>query len=293
MSERPTQADANPEAIKQGPRALDGVSAFMGLRWDDPETVRLTIRPELINGGGLLSGVATYAMVDYSMGSTLWAQTAPEERIATISISINYIQTATAGEMVCRADARSKQSLDRDHEIMSIMRGRATAVYSGRDVFDSGSAGAEGRIVACRSRIAWNCGAARAECQRGWRIASRFQGRGSMMGAGYGLELRTRPAMAKQMTFCGLPGGTARRWNDVLIKLGSTGLVRRSPTVERSRRGGRTRGTRCLPNSDRRYERQAQDEPSRLKRFRRRLGTPDTLAAAGQVDRESRHRAGR
>src|SRR5262249_44363468 len=53
--------------------AFDGVSGFMGMRWDDPQTVRLTIRPELINAGGLLSGVATYALVDYCMGSTLFA----------------------------------------------------------------------------------------------------------------------------------------------------------------------------------------------------------------------------
>ena len=39
-----------------GPRSLDGVSGFMGLRWEDPQTVRLQIRPELINRGGLLSG---------------------------------------------------------------------------------------------------------------------------------------------------------------------------------------------------------------------------------------------
>jgi 1,4-dihydroxy-2-naphthoyl-CoA hydrolase len=82
--------------------SLDGVSSFMGIHWEDPQTVRLQIRPELINAGGLLSGVVTYAMVDYCMGSTLWAQTTDEERIATISISINYIQTATEGELVCR-----------------------------------------------------------------------------------------------------------------------------------------------------------------------------------------------
>jgi uncharacterized protein (TIGR00369 family) len=84
--------------------ALDGITGFLGLRWDDPQTVRMTVRPELINRGGLLSGVATYAMVDYCMGSALWVQTAPEERIATISISINYLQTATAGEVVCRTE---------------------------------------------------------------------------------------------------------------------------------------------------------------------------------------------
>jgi hypothetical protein len=34
------------------------------MRWEDPETVRLQIRGELINAGGLLSGVVTYASVD-------------------------------------------------------------------------------------------------------------------------------------------------------------------------------------------------------------------------------------
>jgi uncharacterized protein (TIGR00369 family) len=84
-----------------GPGSIDGVSGFMGMRWDDPQTVRLRIRPELINAGGLLSGVVTYALVDYCMGSTLWAQTTAQERIATIGISINYVQTATEGEIVC------------------------------------------------------------------------------------------------------------------------------------------------------------------------------------------------
>jgi uncharacterized protein (TIGR00369 family) len=99
-----------------GPSSLDGVSGFMGLRWEDPQTVRMDIRPELINRGGLLSGVATYAMVDYCMGSTLWAQSTPDERIATINISINYIQTATAGEVVCRT------VLDRRNRTVGIMK---------------------------------------------------------------------------------------------------------------------------------------------------------------------------
>ncbi len=99
-----------------GPRGIDGVSGFMGMRWDDAQTVRLLIRPELINAGGLLSGVVTYALVDYCMGSTLWAQTTPEERIATISISINYVQTATDGEIVCRTE------LDRRNRRTAVMR---------------------------------------------------------------------------------------------------------------------------------------------------------------------------
>jgi uncharacterized protein (TIGR00369 family) len=96
--------------------SLDGVTAFMGMRWDDPQTVRLDIRPELINAGGLLSGVVTYALVDYCMGSTLWVQTAEQERIATINISINYIQTAVAGEIVCRS------TLDRRNRTTAVMR---------------------------------------------------------------------------------------------------------------------------------------------------------------------------
>jgi hypothetical protein len=92
-------ANANPvEMVRpDGPSALDGVSGFMGMRWDDPQTVRLEIRPELINGGGMLSGVVTYALVDYCMGSTLWAQTTERERIATIGISINYIRRPIGG----------------------------------------------------------------------------------------------------------------------------------------------------------------------------------------------------
>jgi uncharacterized protein (TIGR00369 family) len=95
---------------------IDGVSSFMGMRWEDPQTVRLTIRRELINAGGLLSGVVTYALVDYCMGSTLWAQTSEQERIATISISINYIQTALEGELIC------KTQLDRRNRSNAVMR---------------------------------------------------------------------------------------------------------------------------------------------------------------------------
>ncbi len=96
--------------------SLDGVSRFMGWRWEDPQTIRLQIRPELINGGGLLSGVVSFALVDYCMGSTLWAQTSDQERIATISIAINYIQTATEGEIVCRT------TLDRRNRSNAVMR---------------------------------------------------------------------------------------------------------------------------------------------------------------------------
>jgi 1,4-dihydroxy-2-naphthoyl-CoA hydrolase len=92
------------------------VSSFIGMRWDDPQTVRLEIRPELINAGGLLSGAVTYALVDYCMGSTLWAHTTAQERIATINVAINYIQTAVEGEIVCRT------VLDRRNRTTAVLR---------------------------------------------------------------------------------------------------------------------------------------------------------------------------
>lgn len=95
---------------------IDGVSRFMGMQWDDPQTVRLQIRPELINAGGLLSGVVTYALVDYCMGSTLWPHTSQDEHIATLNISINYIQTAVEGEIVCTS------LLDRRNRTNAVMR---------------------------------------------------------------------------------------------------------------------------------------------------------------------------
>jgi len=103
---------------------IDGVSDFFGIRWRHANEVHLTIKPELINAGGLLSGVATYALVDYCMGSTLWKQTSEEEAIATISISINYIQTATEGDVVCTT------SLDR--------RNRSNAVLSSKVLHEDG-----------------------------------------------------------------------------------------------------------------------------------------------------------
>lgn len=96
----------------EGPSALDGVTGFMGIRWKSAEEVRLTIRPDLINRGGLLSGVVTYALVDYCMGSTLWAQKNRDESIATGTITINYLQTAIEGDIICttKLDRRNSRT---------------------------------------------------------------------------------------------------------------------------------------------------------------------------------------
>jgi uncharacterized protein (TIGR00369 family) len=100
------------------PRPVDGIdplTRFLGLRWDAPNVVRLTITEDHINPAGLLSGVVGYAMVDYCMGSTLWVERDGDERIATIGISINYVQTAREGDIVCET------TLDRRNDRVAVM----------------------------------------------------------------------------------------------------------------------------------------------------------------------------
>ena len=101
-------------------RGIDGVSRWIGMHWDSADTVRVELRPELINAAGLLSGAVTYAVVDYCMGSTLWKETTEEEGIATVSIAINYVATATEGEIVCRT------TLDRRNRRLATLRSEVT-----------------------------------------------------------------------------------------------------------------------------------------------------------------------
>ena len=95
---------------------IDGLTRWLGLRWESYDRVRLTIRPELINPAGLLAGPIAYAMVDYSMGSALWRYRERGERIATIAISINYLRTAREGDVVCVS------TLDRRNDRVAVLR---------------------------------------------------------------------------------------------------------------------------------------------------------------------------
>jgi uncharacterized protein (TIGR00369 family) len=107
-----------PAGTREG---IDGVSRWIGMRWESADTVRVRIRPELINAAGLLSGAVTYALVDYCMGSTLWKETATDEGIATVSIAINYVATATEGEIVCET------TLDRRNRRLATLRSEVRA----------------------------------------------------------------------------------------------------------------------------------------------------------------------
>jgi uncharacterized protein (TIGR00369 family) len=95
---------------------IDGLTRWLGLRWESYDRVRLTVRAELINPAGLLSGPVAYAMVDYSMGSTLWRERQKGERIATINISINYLRTAREGDVICES------VLDRRNDRVAVLR---------------------------------------------------------------------------------------------------------------------------------------------------------------------------
>ena len=95
---------------------FDGLTRWLGLRWESHDRVRLTVRPELINPAGLLSGPVAYAMVDYSMGTALWKERNKGERIATIGISINYLRTAREGDVICES------KLDRRNDRAAVLR---------------------------------------------------------------------------------------------------------------------------------------------------------------------------
>jgi uncharacterized protein (TIGR00369 family) len=97
-------------------RGIDGLTRWLGLRWESHNRVRLTVRDELINPAGLLAGPVAYAMVDYSMGSALWKERHKGERIATIGISINYLRTAREGDVICES------TLDRRNDRVAVLR---------------------------------------------------------------------------------------------------------------------------------------------------------------------------
>lgn len=102
------------------PTGVDGLTRWLGLRWESYDRVRLTIRPELINPAGLLSGPVAYAMIDYCMGSTLWKERESGERIATIGISVNYVRTAREGDVVCEC------TLDRRNDRVAVLSARVS-----------------------------------------------------------------------------------------------------------------------------------------------------------------------
>ena len=102
------------------PHNADEVTGWFGVRWDDAETLRATIRPDLLNPGGFLSGVVAFTLVDYSMASALIEHMTEDEGCATLNIAISYLRTATEGEVVCRTrlDRRSRTNAALSSEVV-------------------------------------------------------------------------------------------------------------------------------------------------------------------------------
>jgi len=95
---------------RRGPRDGDGLAAFLGLRWDDPETVRLEVRPEFLNSAGLLLGPIGFALVDYGMAALVFDGLAEDESMATTGTAIDYVGTVREGEIVCRTTVRHRDA---------------------------------------------------------------------------------------------------------------------------------------------------------------------------------------
>jgi uncharacterized protein (TIGR00369 family) len=88
----------------------DDITEFLGFRHEGPGRIALTVTPALMNGGGMLSGIVPFGLIDYAMGTALWQDITEEEAIATLNVSINYAATAREGDIVCvaRVDRRTR-----------------------------------------------------------------------------------------------------------------------------------------------------------------------------------------
>lgn len=107
------------------PRRLTaGLAEFLGMRLVAPGEVRATAKPELLRQStGSVTGPVTFALIDYAMGSALWAQIdAERENIATLGISINYVAAGKPDEeLIARA------TVDRRNRSAATLRGEVVA----------------------------------------------------------------------------------------------------------------------------------------------------------------------
>ena len=104
------------------PAFTDEITDFLGFRIEDRGRISLTVTPALMNGGGMLSGIVPFGLIDYAMGTALWPDVGPGESIATLNISINYIATAREGDIVCVAE------VDRRTRTNAVLRAEVTTV---------------------------------------------------------------------------------------------------------------------------------------------------------------------
>lgn len=104
------------------PAFTDAITDFLGFRPEAPGRISLPVTPDLMNGGGMLSGIVPFGLIDYAMGTVLWPEIGPQESIATLNISINYVATAREGDIVCVAE------LDRRTRTNAVLRAEVSTV---------------------------------------------------------------------------------------------------------------------------------------------------------------------
>jgi uncharacterized protein (TIGR00369 family) len=102
----------------------DSFAKVLGLRFPGSDSVRLTIRPDLVNNGGMLLGPVVFSMVDYAMTLQLLPARAEGARIATTHIALNFLASAREGDVTATA------TLDR--------QGRSTAFLTARVEHEDG-----------------------------------------------------------------------------------------------------------------------------------------------------------
>lgn len=90
----------------------DPLTSWLGFHWRDEDTLAVEVAPHLMNPGGRVLGPVGFTLVDYSMGATLFREITEDEGIATINIAINYMDSATAGEIRCTStlDRRTRSN---------------------------------------------------------------------------------------------------------------------------------------------------------------------------------------
>lgn len=69
----------------------------------DGITVEIPLRPDLMNGGGMLHGGVTASMADLAVGLALFQHFGGVRRIATVEMTVSYLRPVTLAKLVGRS----------------------------------------------------------------------------------------------------------------------------------------------------------------------------------------------
>ena len=171
----PQRARAPEPARLQAPLTndggIDGLTRWLGLRWESAGRVALTVRPELINAAGLLSGPVAFAMVELfdRVGAVGEARARRADRDDQ---HLDQLPADRArGRGVLRVDPRPSQRPQRGAALRGDRRARPVARHGDRQLLDlPGRAARPARPrpggAGGRGRIGWPHDPARAHASR-------------------------------------------------------------------------------------------------------------------------------